>query len=685
MVSTDLHRVVRTIEGIVALCLGSSARVIWVDQSDAAAFSDGDKLFLPRPTGLHPQEYELLLAVALREVAKVTYTLPGSLACDNEVRPYASAIEETRIKRVFSQDYLGARAVFARAMEVAAGLFAAAAVEGLMQPEQLKHLAIWGAAHDALLATPATAVAAAQLLTIAMDSTERIKLDAAVIAARRAPLVTATEEAVALGHDIYNLLKEDPAEPEKEPDTAKGDGEGDAAETEGTCESNEAAGEQATDESPQHGAEPDDEPASSEEGSASSSGNAPGDADDEDNAPDSSKPREDQNEGRADAANDVGPAGSNGEGGVGTGERTQAPSQQQEQGNAADGSASQVRSDAAPDALAHALALANGHRSAKDVSSQTEVLMAAAEQAVDVHDTLSPAQVAALQAALNDPVKPAEAAMAAADAGTARDGAAEQALEAADTDDVGGLGMSSARGGSNSLLAAVPSRLVSVLLHEFQDRRRRPFTRGASGRQIAVSHVWRLQRLGDPRVFKKKAPVCGVDAAVSLLLDASESMEDVGMEDAAMVTYNLALALLRIAGIQVSIDVFPGRQEHSEELLGFKQNLRKAEGRLRSVGADGGTPTGSALAKRLPLLMAARAEKKFVIVITDGKPHPSQVQMTRGLVADAQKAGITVLGVGIKTDISDLFPLSARVNSVAELPGALERLFKTEVAYRLTA
>jgi hypothetical protein len=685
MESPDLRRVVRTIEGVVALCLGSSARVIWVDQSDAAAFSDGDKLFLPRPTGLHPQEYELLLAVALREVAKVTYTPPGSLACDIEVRPYASAIEETRIKHVFSHDYLGAPAVFARAMEVAAGLFAAAADEGLIQPAQLRHLAIWGAAHDALLATPATAGAADQLLVLATDSTERTKLEAALVAARRAPLATSTQAAVALGHDIYNLLKEDEAEPEKELDAAEGGAEGDTAETEGSSESNEAAGEQVTDESAQHGAEPEDGTAQSEVGSAGGSGNATSGADGEDNAPDSAKPSEDQNEVQADATNDVGPAGSNAESGDGTGEYPQAPSQQPEQGNATEGSASQVRSDAAPDALAHALALANGHRSAKDVSIQSEVLKAAAVQAVDGHDALSPAQVAALEAALNDPVRPAEAAMAAADTGFAVDGATERALEAADTDDVGGLGLSSACGGSNSLLAQVPSRLVSVLLHEFQDRRRRPFTRGASGWQIAVSHVWRLQRLGDPRVFKKKAPVCGVDAAVSLLLDASESMEDVGMEDAAMVTYNLALALLRIAGIQVSIDVFPGRQEHSEELLGFKQNLRKAEGRLRSVGADGGTPTGSALGKRLPLLMAARAQKKFVIVITDGKPHPSQVQMTRGLIADAQKTGITVLGVGIKTDISDLFPLSARVDSVAELPGALERLFKTEVAYRLAA
>lgn len=56
---------------------------------------------------------------------------------------------------------------------------------------------------------------------------------------------------------------------------------------------------------------------------------------------------------------------------------------------------------------------------------------------------------------------------------------------------------------SRSLLDAVPARLVSVLLRELQDLKRRPFLRAASGAKVAASQVWKLKRLGDVRVFQE--------------------------------------------------------------------------------------------------------------------------------------------------------------------------------------
>jgi hypothetical protein len=74
-VPTSPRAVMRIIEGIAAMCLGAAGNVIWVDETDAAAFSDGERLYLPRPLGFHEEEYALLLALALREVARICWLI----------------------------------------------------------------------------------------------------------------------------------------------------------------------------------------------------------------------------------------------------------------------------------------------------------------------------------------------------------------------------------------------------------------------------------------------------------------------------------------------------------------------------------------------------------------------------------------------------------------------------------
>ncbi len=85
--------VIRAIEGITALCLGSSDCVIWIEQSDAAAFCDDEAIYLPLPTGKNDQEYELLLALALREIAKLWYTKAAVMsAADAGTLPFAAVV-----------------------------------------------------------------------------------------------------------------------------------------------------------------------------------------------------------------------------------------------------------------------------------------------------------------------------------------------------------------------------------------------------------------------------------------------------------------------------------------------------------------------------------------------------------------------------------------------------------------
>ena len=251
----------------------------------------------------------------------------------------------------------------------------------------------------------------------------------------------------------------------------------------------------------------------------------------------------------------------------------------------------------------------------------------------------------------------------------------------------GGAGSSSLADEMNegsNLLPPVPARLVSVLLRELQDRRRRPSKLAYSGSRVDASRIWRIKSMGDAKVFRKKAAVHGVDAGVSILLDRSGSM-DGDMEQAASITYAMAVALQRVNGVKTSIDVFPGLLEPVREVLPFRQNPRLIKSELESVTAMGGTPTAQALAFRLQKLIELRCEKRVVFVITDGRPD-SQEDMEK-VLHRAEREDIAVIGVGLGSNsaVRSTFAVSVTVDSVEDLPDALEQLFRNTLVERLAA
>ena len=273
--------------------------------------------------------------------------------------------------------------------------------------------------------------------------------------------------------------------------------------------------------------------------------------------------------------------------------------------------------------------------------------------------------------------------------------AADEEQDASDEDlpDLVGLDAGSGTGsqyldeecslGSN-LLPPVPARLVSVLLRELQDRRRRPSKLAYSGSRVDAPRVWKIKSMGDAKVFRKKAKVHGIDAGVSILLDRSGSMDD-DIEQAASVTYAMAVALQRVSGVKASIDVFPGLAEPVREVLAFRQNPRRIKSELESIIAIGGTPTADALSFRLQKLIELKCEKRLVFVITDGKPdRPGDLAQ---VLRRAAREDISVIGVGIgrASAVRTHFPASVTVDSVNGLPEALEDLFRSTLVDRLAA
>jgi cobalamin biosynthesis protein CobT len=256
-------------------------------------------------------------------------------------------------------------------------------------------------------------------------------------------------------------------------------------------------------------------------------------------------------------------------------------------------------------------------------------------------------------------------------------------------------GVANGSPGATALAAAVPlgagpdlrldgvqSRLVRVLLRELQDKRRRPTSYARAGGQVAVNRFWRLNKLGDTKVFRVKAKRNGVDAAVKVLLDRSGSMEDV-LQTAAEATLAFSLAMQRVGNVSTSVAMFPALGAITESLQTFGQPAQQAVRRCADLVATGGTPLGAAVACELPDLLRQRKEKHVLVVITDD--GPDDPELLAKALAEADENDVEVIGVGIGCSIRAFIPNSTSISCIEQLPDAMEALFREKLSLRLAA
>lgn len=706
-----IQQIVTMIEGFIALCLGSSDRIVWVNQTDAAAFSDDGKIFLPQPCGLDG-EFELLLGIALREVAKLTFSNPTVFACMSpNLLGYASAIEDARIKQEISATYNGAASVFDAATSVMRRINTEKIGECQPDPEMIKQLAIWAAANDAYLGTSTSSAAASEFAELAASCVDANKLATATGISQAAPWLKSTSATAQCATRIQVLLAEPVQQPENEPQSEKADdqdqdqGKQQAQDNESAQKpENESQSEKADDqdqdkqaqdsESEQKPEQTQDADSPSQEAESSSQADPSANADnqstdsepqgepDETGNTSGQSESEEVNQGSEQSSPELeakpdGTQQPDGEQGAdpGQAETPESDVNDQTQGNPAGSYSS--------DAMSNALARLKGHKgatAARDLTEEqqqangmpvAEELVAAILQALQQSDAMDQLDVLALAMTQEPPV--------------VDDDTDQLELDVLDVlcqsgMGSGGLAASNTMDGTISL-GAMPSRLVSVLLREFQEQRPKPLFRCQSGRDLSVSHLWRLRAVGDTKVFRKKAPSTGVSAAVHLLLDRSGSMEDdIGL--AANATNAFALALQRISGVQTAISLFPGGDKVVQDVLQFRQNCIHATNKLRTVTADGDTPTDWAISEILPKLLNTPVEKRVIVLITDGRPD--SVIRTKAVIAQANALGVDVIGIGIgRACIEEIISRSVSIQSIAELPSALEKLFKTELSSSL--
>lgn len=650
MKPTSPKQLATLVQAFVALCLGSSSRLVWMDQADAAAYSDGEKLYLPAPAG-EEGELELLFGLAMREVARFKHSDSARFgAAATEVTGYAAAIEDARIKHEVSQEYKGAPALFDAATKIVSDISAAALSRDDADPEMAKQYAIWFSANDAYLGTKVSGDASKRMLQIALDAGQDMTpLHTAIGLSQASPYLGSTDASVVCGTRIHALLHPQLPDP---PPQAQQSGEAQS----GTSECQDGGATQSGTAAPNGDGGSQGGPDDNAMGAASSRNDGPGSCD-----------------------------GQSPDGRVETG-----ATQDQKQGNPQQQS-TLAGGTPSNDLMSNALAMLKGFDHARSVSAQKGEDKSCEEPATALLEAMRDALAAlnAMEAIYDIQVSEVGESVGDAAGSSVNDGS-----NGAANDDELMLALGSGAGGQtapvtyagSSQLDAVPSRLVNVLLRELHDKRPTRVLRRESGSDVDAANVWKLRAIGDTRVFRKVTPSSGVDAAIHILLDRSTSMRR-RLTAAASSANAFAMALQRISGVQTALSVFPSTGRGvTEQLLRFRQNPAQVKAKLAALDAKGGTPTDIAITEAAVTLLNARVHKRVIVLITDGKPD--DWDFTLGAIADASRKGIDVIGVGIGQEavIEHLLPgRSITIGEVQELPQALERLFKNNLSSLLAA
>ncbi len=200
----------------------------------------------------------------------------------------------------------------------------------------------------------------------------------------------------------------------------------------------------------------------------------------------------------------------------------------------------------------------------------------------------------------------------------------------------------------------------------------------------------------DPRINMSHR-TAGRDIAVTLLLDLSESLNEKvkGSEQTILELSQEAVSLLAWAierlGDPLAIAGFHSNTRHDvryQHIKGFSEPWNdEVKGRLAAMEAGFSTRMGAALRHAGHYLGKRRADKKLLLVLTDGQPADIDVLDERALIEDARQAvneldrdGIFTYCISLdpKADeyVSDIFGRHYTViDHVERLPERLPELF----------
>jgi len=189
----------------------------------------------------------------------------------------------------------------------------------------------------------------------------------------------------------------------------------------------------------------------------------------------------------------------------------------------------------------------------------------------------------------------------------------------------------------------------------------------------------------------------GRDIAVLLLLDLSASLADraEGSDQTILELSQEAVSLLALAidglGDEFAIAGFSSNTRHEvhyQHIKGFSEEWDESvKARLAAMEAGYSTRMGAALRHAAHYLGARKADKKLLLVLTDGEPSDIDVNDPQLLIEDARKAVVEVGREGIYTYCINLDPQADEyvqdifsnqytvIDRVERLPERLPHLF----------
>jgi len=187
------------------------------------------------------------------------------------------------------------------------------------------------------------------------------------------------------------------------------------------------------------------------------------------------------------------------------------------------------------------------------------------------------------------------------------------------------------------------------------------------GRKSGSVNVRTLHTIpsGNDRLFKRRLDVDGIDSAVVIVLDVSGSMFNFRRKlspiQAGLNACASLVDALNSAQVQTAVLTFGCE---TAVLKPFALPAKKALAVMPNVISGGGTNDFFAVRYAHEMLHATDAQRKICFVITDGRGNPSAV---RDQVKAGESLGITTIGVGIMSDVTDIYKNSVIVRKVEDL------------------
>ena len=687
-VNQETGKAKRVIAAFLGLILGRKAGVTWGQQ---CSLGDDGKVSLPHPKDGGPEEIAAMTRQALYCAGLEQFSTPAVVAgAEDAVKALFHPMEAARVESKLVQSSRGARLILSRGLDEVLQVLQAGLLDEEAEPGQLQARAVQASLliQSMLAASPKGAFEkrgpklVADINTMLPQGVQ----EAISRAAQSVVSAQSSEEVMQLAQQLWIELQQQQQPPEDQ----------------------QPSGEESQDESQQ---EQDQQDQRGEGSGAQAQADQPGDGSQDDEPTDQGQPEGQQQDesseaegGEGQSQQDDASKPQNGGEQEGEGGQGQSPSAGTEQSDAGEEQGGQGQQQQAPSnggTTPSNVPGNNGNSFAPDMGSlggqDLGKLMQQAYEAKFGEAQVDPAPQP--QAATESEDGVVQALQEALDGGNAPgdlEALIGLAAQAADDADEAAFAVGAGGGGDNVVVASVNgsrmtgvvSRLTRVFIRELQDQRSYPTGLAMAGGSVVADRMWRLKRLGDAKVFRQPRTSAGVDAAVQLLMDRSGSTEDF-VGELFETTAACAMALERLGRVKTAIELFPARDwedHHSESAKAFGASARALTNRTSQVESCGGTPMHHAMQNVLPALLDRREKKKMLFILTDGMPD--DVEATKAMLAKYAENGVTVVGIGMgpyREKVVALIPNSVAVESIEDLPRALEKLFKGQIVDRLAA